>query len=75
MGLDFTSGASQMDSLLLSQDAAFQGPAIGLQSSNALNENPSVLTIDGLGFTDVADPADGAPNGSSCPSGAPLSQF
>lgn len=60
-----------MDNLLLSQDAAFQGPAVGIPPSNISNEN-SGLTIDGLGFTDVGDPEDGAPNGSS---GALLSQF
>lgn len=75
MALDFASGASQIDNLLLSQDAAFQGPAAGALPSDRSGANSLALTIDGLGFTDVPDTIDGASNDASGSSGAPLSQF
>ncbi|VDM35032.1 unnamed protein product [Hydatigera taeniaeformis] len=73
VALDFAPGASQIDNLLLSQDAAFQGPAASTLSSDRSGANPIALTIDGLGFTDVPDNIDGSANDVSGSSGAPLS--
>ncbi len=77
-GLGVGPGASQVDNLLLSQDANFQGAAAA--ATRTSGDNPFALTIDGLGFTDVGGSAGvGAPtpgtNPLTHPGAAPLSQF
>ncbi|VDN13689.1 unnamed protein product [Dibothriocephalus latus] len=72
-GFGSVTSTSQVENLLLSQDATFQGPAAAASASmQRTADNPFALNFDGLGFTDVG----GGNSSGGNPSGrTPLSQF
>uniref|UniRef100_A0A0V0J7I1 Regulator of nonsense transcripts 1 n=1 Tax=Schistocephalus solidus TaxID=70667 RepID=A0A0V0J7I1_SCHSO len=71
-GFGSAASTSQVENLLLSQDATFQGPAVPNASIQRTADNPFALNFDGLGFTDVG----GGNSSGGNPSGrTPLSQF